>query len=100
MNSLNNAGIRRWSRRLLTASFLLGTFVPGALIAWKTDQDVGIEQAEKRHAASCPAAPRNWTSLVTFASRFEAYFNDHFGFRARLVSWNNHVRLHYLKSPV
>lgn len=40
---------------------------------------------EKRTLASMPDVPRNLSSLFDFPHRFEAYYNDHFGFREQLV---------------
>ncbi len=41
---------------------------------------------EKRVLASFPEAPRDLKTLLQFPEKFEAYYNDHFGFREILIN--------------
>ena len=59
-------------------------------------------QTEKRQAAALPQLELRWRgplpwprkrSLLAFPTRFEAYYNDHFGFRRQLVQSYNLARL-------
>lgn len=73
---------------VLIALFLALLFLPLA------DDLLGLDPAppldENRTLAACPRAPSSAQELAAFAAPFEAYFNDHFGFR------NSLLRLHSL----
>ena len=53
---------------------------------------------EKRVRAFLPAV--NWTpeALLKFPKQFEAYYNDHFGFRASLIRGFNYLKVFWLHS--
>lgn len=53
--------------------------------------DTTTASAEKRILAPRPGAPEDLESLKRFPEAFEAYYNDHFGFRNRLIYLNNFV---------
>jgi alginate O-acetyltransferase complex protein AlgJ len=44
---------------------------------------------ENRNSAAAPAYPENWGDAMAFTPAFEAYFNDHFGFRQQLINFRN-----------
>lgn len=78
----------RSSRRAGLA--LIAVFL-GAIGLPATGLILGLDSAmvldEKRLPAPAPEVPRSLAALAEFPARFEAYFNDHFGFRARLIRW-------------
>ena len=56
---------------------------------------------EKRRLAERPALDLRPGTLVTFPSRFEAYFNDHFGYRNLFIRrYNRLMKKYFAKSPV
>jgi alginate O-acetyltransferase complex protein AlgJ len=59
-------------------------------------QLLGIETGrldENRVRAEMPELKFNRFALARFPARFEAYFNDAFGLRDRLIRWNNLVKV-------
>jgi len=60
-----------------------------------------MSNSEKRKLASMPVMEMKRKSIEEFPSKFEAYYNDHFGFRTSLIYWHNYIKVKYLKtSPV
>ncbi|HHO76595.1 MAG TPA: hypothetical protein ENN05_09235 [Deltaproteobacteria bacterium] len=59
--------------------FLAAIFAPPAGTLFLPGNKVS--EAEKRELAPAPGAPENLRSLLDFPQEFEAYYNDHFGFR-------------------
>jgi len=60
-----------------------------------------ISKTEKRMLNAFPAWSWNGEALDQFPAKFEAAFNDHFGFRNLLVLWHSHFKLYCLGvSPV
>lgn len=51
---------------------------------------------ENRALARPPVLPHSWGELVQLPASTDAYLNDHFGFRATLVGWQNTLRFHLL----
>jgi hypothetical protein len=76
---------------LLAACFLAGLALPVA------DGVLGLEAApallENRALAAAPRAPTSRRRLEAFPRAFEAYWNDHFGFRRTLIRWANGAAL-------
>jgi hypothetical protein len=56
---------------------------------------------EKRRLAERPALNLKPGTLAAFPSRFEAYFNDHFGYRKLFIRrYNRIMKKYFAKSPV
>src|SRR4051812_34660041 len=55
--------------------------------------DAGVEN---RDLAPFPDLERSWRGAVAYAAGIEVWFEDHFGFRARLVRWYGESRLFWL----
>src|SRR5260370_291600 len=91
-------GSRGWRARpdnvLLAVLFLILLSLPVAstVLGWDT---AGLE--EKRLLAPPPALKLEWKALKDFPGQFEAYFNDHFGFRDRLIRWHNYAKVRWLR---
>ncbi len=49
--------------------------------------DRGFVLEENRHLATKPELKLDQRVLAAFPGKVEAYFNDHFGFRKRLIQW-------------
>jgi len=77
--------VSRRGDRLLVLLFLLAIALP--LAANLTGDDGADAQAENRELASVPQVDGSWRSLAAYPAGLSAWFEDHFGFRARLVRW-------------
>ncbi|MES2300262.1 MAG: hypothetical protein V4582_24725 [Pseudomonadota bacterium] len=66
---------------LLLALPALTAFLPG-----------GAMTGEQRKLAAPPALPHTWPGAVQYTAQLEAWVNDHFGMRERLVAFNNRIR--------
>jgi hypothetical protein len=55
-----------------------------------------ISETEKRHLADFPPLPTDLRSLRSFSSEFEAFYNDHFGFREAMIRWHNYLKYRWL----
>ena len=79
------------SNRLLTLLFVAVIALPlAANLAGVDGADPG---AENRELAAFPRVDTTWSSLAAFPPAFGAWFDDHFGFRSRLVRWYGESRL-------
>src|SRR5262249_45378816 len=55
-------------------------------------------ETEKRELAAMPEWQWRRGSLIAYPGRFEAYYNDHFGFRDQLIHWLNVAKGEWLKT--
>ena len=76
---------------LLSVLFAAAISLP--LAANLAGVDGGDPGAENRELAAFPHPGRSWPALAAFPSGFSAWFDDHFGFRSRLVRWYGESRL-------
>lgn len=53
---------------------------------------------ENRTLAPRPEWPRQWAGLEQYPLQFEAFYNDHFGYRRKLIDWLNNMRVRWLQS--
>ena len=74
---------------MLIAAFLCAIWLP--LLDNLIGLDTTTASAEKRILAPLPGRPEDLESLKEFPAQFEAYYNDHFGFRNKLIFLNNLV---------
>ena len=82
--------------QLLTLLFVAAISLPlAANIAGMDGADSG---AENRELAGFPHLSRSLTSIRALPAAFTAWFDDHFGFRSRLVRWYGESRLFVLQS--
>src|SRR5476649_2917138 len=96
-----NPGERRRERlhaeRLLVALFVAVISLPlAANLAGIDGADLG---AENRELAAFPRVDGSLKSIVELPTAFTNWFDDHFGFRSRLVRWYGESRLFVLQSP-
>ena len=81
-----------WSiEGIVSILFVLLLFLPLIVSIMQEDQE--ISASEKRKLAVFPEL--NWSSEVieTFPKDFEAYYDDHFGFRSTIVRLHNYMLL-------
>ena len=78
----------------LVITFLTGLILPLLFVhnqRWST--------VEKRRLALFPSIERDREALSKLPSGFEAFYNDHFGFREELVYWHNVLGVKLGMSP-
>jgi hypothetical protein len=78
---------QRWLDWVLIGLFTAVLLVP--LLDQAFHFDPTRPPSENRVLAECPPAPASLAGLQKFMAGWEAYFNDHFGFRRCLVMWHN-----------
>ena len=77
--------MRRLSQVLLVVGFLVALVLP--LAANLRGIDGADAEAENRTLAAWPMFDGSWKSIATFGPGLDAWFQDHFGYRARLIKW-------------
>ena len=78
--------------------FLVVIFVP--LVGTFMDSQRAVSTSENRQLAVLPVLSFDFRSLIDFPAEFESYFNDHFGFRDRLICLNNYILVKFFgESP-
>lgn len=84
----------------LTIVFFLIISLPG--VVWLASWDsISVSLAEKRSLTKIPVITMEKKSLQEFPQKFEAYFNDHFGFRDKLIHIHNYATFFFLnRSPM
>lgn len=83
---------------ILILLFLIALVLPAADKIFLLDET--SPSSEKREFSTLPAFPRSKESLIQFPEKFEAYYNDNFGFRNALIQWHSFVKLRWLgESP-
>jgi len=83
--------MRRGLKQTIVAAFLVLIALP--LAANLAGVDGADPAAENRELAAFPRLTLSPTTLTAFGNGFAAWFEDHFGFRARLVRWHGELRL-------
>jgi alginate O-acetyltransferase complex protein AlgJ len=80
---MNKALIQTISEIALIALFLIVIGTPPLMCVFFSKKE--WSDIEKRALASSPQIPTDFKTLLQFPKRFEAYYNDHFGFREKLI---------------
>ena len=75
----------RWENPALIAGFLIAISLPLVGLLFSLDQGFVLE--ENRVLSSRPELKLDRKSLAAYPAKLEAYFNDSFGFRKRLIAW-------------
>jgi alginate O-acetyltransferase complex protein AlgJ len=84
---------------IIIGAFLYMIYAP--LIMTDFSTQTVWSSTEKRRLAERPALDLKPGTLTTFPSRFEAYFNDHFGYRNLFIRrYNRIMKKYFAKSPV
>ncbi len=96
MGDVNKQRILRAAQWLIGGLFLLLTALPLLETVFQIDAGKGL--SEKRTLASFPRLEPRLDSLKAFPSAFEAYYNDNFGFRQRLVRAFNYAMVVWLRT--
>lgn len=87
---------RRAALHSLTFLALLVLPVAG----WLVGVDDTAALAERRRLAEIPGVPTDGASLRAFPARFEAWWDDHFGFRSALIRSNKEIEWRVKRSQV
>ncbi len=88
------SGGSRIGDRTLIAVFVIMICLP--LLGLVLGLDRGFVLEENRNLAVWPVLKLDRATLAALSSRFEVYFNDHFGFRKRLIYWLAIAKVHGL----
>ncbi len=90
---MNNFTAHKSIHRIWIVLFFLAIWMPliGSFLKWNTSTDETIAVSESRVAARLPSFRWNWQYFDEFPRQFESYYNDFFGFREDLISWNNRI---------
>jgi alginate O-acetyltransferase complex protein AlgJ len=81
----------RWQDRTLIVVFLISIALPLTAMICRVDSTFVLE--ENRTLSSRPELALSMQALGEFPAKFEAYFNDQFGFRRRLIHWQNFIKV-------
>jgi alginate O-acetyltransferase complex protein AlgJ len=81
----------RWQDRTLIAVFVILIALPLTAMICRIDSTFVLE--ENRTLSTRPELGLSSQSLAEFPAKFEAYFNDQFGFRRRLIHWQNLIKV-------
>ncbi|MBW2219216.1 MAG: hypothetical protein JRF40_06975 [Deltaproteobacteria bacterium] len=93
---MNRSKIQTYSETTLLLVFMIVIFVPFIATVFASKSD--ISDIEKRKLASMPKLSLSKESLEQFPSGFEAYYNDHFGFRRTHLQLHSYIKAKMLKS--
>ncbi len=86
--------IRKVASTSLIALFVLIIWLPTADTALNIDHSSA--PVEKRELAEKPVPCLSWNFFLKFPREYEAYFNDHFGFRKWLIRSHSDVMVQWL----
>jgi len=78
---------------LLIALFLAAIAVPGVVGLFEPDAVAEGIAKERRRPAPLPSWPDGAEDVATFAARFDAWFDDHFGLRTPLIRLHNAIKM-------
>ncbi len=96
MSGMMTQGIRKIADIALVVLFMLAIWLPLA------DELFGLDKSkkpiEKRRLAERPDFRWSWDDFLEYPSKYESYFNDHFGFRNWFINWHNHMKVQWLGS--
>lgn len=90
---MNNFTAHKSVNRIWITLFFLAIWMPliGSFFRWNTSSIESIAVSETRAAAKFPNFQWDLKYFDEFPAKFESYYNDFFGFRESLISWNNQV---------
>lgn len=97
MHRLNQQrSFRAAADAFLVLMFSALLILPSVDSVFRLDHATGFN--EKRVPTSFPKYENHWRALPEFCKGFEAYFNDHFGFRRRLIHWHHLCKVNLFKT--
>jgi alginate O-acetyltransferase complex protein AlgJ len=82
--------------RALTA-VLLGIFACAPALGYWLDLDATPRVSENRAVAAPPGWPRSREAWLAFPRSFDAWVDDHFGFRNRLLRWSQLLKVRWFR---
>ena len=88
---------RRGERIAVVILFVVLIAAPGTALLFGVDRG-SISEAEMRELAPPPAWSWSSKAIAAWPPAFEKYFEDHFGFRARLIHWQASLLWHALRT--
>lgn len=90
---MNTLSAHKTVNRIWITLFLLAIWLPliGSIFKWNTSSNESIPISESRLAAKMPDFQVSLQYFDEFPRQFDAYYNDFFGFREGLITWNNYI---------
>ncbi|PIE23864.1 MAG: hypothetical protein CSA62_05560 [Planctomycetota bacterium] len=90
-----------WTRKVyaILGVILFIGFLWAPVIGLATGTQIYKSSGEMRAMARFPGLPKSLDDLETWRSKYEAFINDHFGFRNALVRLHNGLSFHLLNKP-
>jgi alginate O-acetyltransferase complex protein AlgJ len=79
--------LTRWTNAVLIALFMFMLWLPTLDTVFHLDHSSSFN--EKRQMARFPQLKSGMVGLKEYIAGLESYFNDHFGYRKRLIHWHN-----------
>lgn len=92
MNPKANTRVRRASDSSLIGAFLAVLALVPIVAFTRGTQSSDVER-EFRRLAPLPTKPKDVAEAFEWPRAFEAWYRDHFGFRATLIRWHNVAKL-------
>lgn len=86
--------VPRFEHLALSLLLIFFAFAPGLEQWLRLDRAATV--SENRTPAPAPGWPSNVWGLREFPGKFDAWVNDHFGFRQRLLRWNAMLKVEVL----
>ena len=84
---------------VLIGVFFILIFAP--LIKMMASERIYFSSAEKRRLSEPPEIRLDWEHIHNFFPKFEAFYNDHFGYRETFIrAYNRILQKYFGKSPV
>lgn len=75
----------------IVTSLLFIIFLATPMLVSVTSDSQTVSKAEKRNLAGFPQLTLSRSFVQTFPEKFDAYVNDHFGFRSQIVKQHNYT---------
>jgi alginate O-acetyltransferase complex protein AlgJ len=79
--------LTQWTNVVLIALFMLMLWLPTLDTVFHLDHSSSFN--EKRQMARFPQLKSGMVGVKEYIAGLESYFNDHFGYRKRLIHWHN-----------
>jgi hypothetical protein len=83
-----NLTLNQWKNASIIAIFMASIWLPTLDTFFHLDDAPAFN--EKRQMARFPQLKPGLAGLKDYIGGLETYFNDHFGYRKRLIHWHNH----------
>ncbi|MBB6454562.1 hypothetical protein HNQ94_003051 [Salirhabdus euzebyi] len=99
LNVIQTINLKKFNSSLLPFAFIVILIIPSFVTIIGIDSN--LSSVEKRDLAAKPKLNLREETYTDYIRKYETYINDNFGFRDKLIKWNNVIKVKYLKtSPI